>query len=290
MLYASLFPIILLLALAGSGLLPKSAPFTLKTLPSMDGATAAIPFGKILVHELTGVNKPKADRSIQFNTTHNAYVNLIDKRADLIFVAGPSEEEVALAASKGVKFKLTPIGKDAFIFLVHRNNPVSQVTISQLKDIYSGKLTHWKEVGGNDNRIVAFQREKNSGSQTFMEQKIMKGLPLAEPPKEKKSGGMGGLIEAVADYHNADNALGYSFYYYASEMNKHEAVKFLAVEGVEPNKDNIRSEKYPFTAVLYAVTREDEPADSPASRLVSWILSSAGSQAVEDGGYIPIAK
>ncbi|OXM86016.1 PstS family phosphate ABC transporter substrate-binding protein [Paenibacillus rigui] len=279
-------PAMLLALLFGSMLLPHQAPFTLKTLPVLDGATAAIPFGNIAVHELTGVNKPYAANAVRFNTTHNAYVNLIEKRADLIFVAGPSDEETALAASKGVKLKLTPIGKDAFIFLVHRENPVSNVTVAQLQAIYSGQLTNWKEIGGADSRIVAFQREKNSGSQTFMEQKIMKGLPFAEPPKERKAGGMGGLIEAVADYHNADNALGYSFYYYASEMNRREEVKFLAVEGVEPNKDNIRSKTYPFTAELFAVTREDEPENSAANRMVAWILSEEGRQAVEAGGYV----
>lgn len=278
----------LILSLVVSLLFPRSAMFTLQNYPRVDGATAAIPFGKVLVRELTGVSKVKADRSVRFNTTHDAYVNLITKNTDIIFVSGPSDEELKLAEQHGVKLKLTPIGKDAFIFLVHRENQVDQLTVSQIQDIYSGKSTNWKEVGGEDYPIIAFQREKNSGSQTFMEKKVMKDVPLAQPPTAKKSGGMGGLIEAVADYQNSKSAIGYSFYYFANEMHQNENVKFLKINGVEPNKINIKNDSYPYTAILYAVTREGESSESPANQLLNWIVSEEGSQAIVKGGFIPV--
>lgn len=162
------------------------------------------------------------------------------------------------------------------------------MTVAQIRDIYAGKVTNWQEVGGEDAAITAFQRDKNSGSQTFMESKVMQGLSMAAAPTGKKITGMGNLIDSIAEYDNAENAIGYSFYYYANEMHKRENVKFLSVEGVPCNKETIRSGKYPFTAILYAVTREDEPADSPAIRLLNWILSEEGSRAVEQGGFIPI--
>ncbi|MFN0223880.1 MULTISPECIES: PstS family phosphate ABC transporter substrate-binding protein [Paenibacillus] len=268
-------------------LLPKNTPFTPGTYPRVDGATAAIPFGRILLGELTAMNQGMAERHVRFNTTHEAYLNLIGGTADLILVAGPSEEERRLAAEAGIRFKLTPLGRDAFIFLVHRDNGVNGVRAEDLRRIYSGEITNWKELGGADDTITAFQREPNSGSQTYMEGKVMKGLKMADPPKDRKPSGMGGLIEAVADYRNARNSLGYSFYYYASEMNRSENVKFLAVDGVEPSKDHIRSGAYPYTAVLYAVTREGEPADGPAGRMLQWLQSEAGTQAIERGGFVP---
>ncbi|MFD0682845.1 MULTISPECIES: PstS family phosphate ABC transporter substrate-binding protein [unclassified Paenibacillus] len=270
-----------------SSLWPKHTMFTAETYPRIDGATAAIPFGKILMQELTGTNKPWAEQHVYFNTTHAAYENLIAKKADLIFVAGPSDEELKLAEASGVKLKLTPIGKDAFIFLVHTDNEVSNLSVQQIQDIYAGKITSWSDVGGENERIIAFQREKNSGSQTYMEQKVMKGLQLAEPPKEKKSSGMGGLIDAVADYMNGSYSLGYSFYYFANEMHKREHVKFLSVEGIESNKENIRKGTYPYTALLYAVTREGESEDSSASRLLQWLQSDVGKAAIERGGFVP---
>ncbi|AFC33770.1 phosphate-binding protein [Paenibacillus mucilaginosus 3016] len=268
-------------------LLPKQRPFTPQSYPRVDGATAALPFGRLMLGELTGVNRGMAYESVHFNTTHEAYLNLIEREADLILVAGPSNEERQQAAAAGVELKLTPLGRDAFIFLVHRENGVDGVKAGDLRRIYSGEVTNWKELGGADEPITAFQREANSGSQTYMEKNVMKGLGMAEPPMDRKPSGMGGLIEAVADYRNARNALGYSFYYYASEMNRSENVKFLAVDGVQPSRDNIRSGAYPYTAVLYAVTRGDEPADSPAGRLLQWLQSEAGAQAVERGGFVP---
>lgn len=282
-------PFVLVLCIFATVLVPKSTMFTSDTYPRVDGATAAIPFGKLLIKELAGASKRKANK-VRFSTTHDAYVNLIEKRADIIFVAGPSDEELKLAEQNNVKLKLTPLGRDAFIFLVHKDNPVNSLTVKQVQDIYSGSITNWKQVGGEDNEILAYQREKNSGSQTFMENKVMKGINFAEAPTEKKPDSMGGLIDAVADYKNAKNSVGYSFYYFANEMHKKESVKFLSIEGIECNKENITSKKYPFTAVLYAVTREGEDADSSANKMLQWILGEEGTQAIEEGGFVPMSK
>jgi phosphate transport system substrate-binding protein len=283
-----LFSGLWLLLFALSLLWPKSYMFTAADYPKLDGATAAVPFGKLLARELTGTNRPWVEKHVGFNTTHAAYENLIARRADLIFVSGPSDEELQLARDNGVKLKLTPIGKDAFIFLVHKDNGVNDLSVQQIQDIYTGKIRDWSGVGGQNGKIVAFQREKNSGSQTFMEQKVMQGLQLADPPMEKKSSGMGGLIDAVADYKNGVPSIGYSFYYFANEMHRRENVKFIAVDGIESNKENIRSGKYLFTALLYAVTREDEPADSPAGKLLGWLQGKEGSLLIERGGFVPV--
>lgn len=280
-------PVALIVILVVSLNLPRNAYLTVEEYPRVDGATAALPFGRLLVQRVTGVNKNKAQNLVRFYTTHEAYVNLIEGKADIIFAAGPSDEEQKLAESKGINLKLTPIGKDAFVFLVHKKNPVQGLKVEELQGIYTGKITNWKELGGEDERIIAFQREKNSGSQTYMEQKVMKGLTFADPPMEKKNEGMGGLIDAVADYANSSRSLGYSFLYYATQMHKREEVKLLTINGVEPNQENIRSGAYPYTAVLYAVTRGEEPPGSSTEQLLSWILSEEGTRAIEEGGFVP---
>lgn len=284
----AVLPAVLTAVVIGSSVSVMLAPFTKENYPKVDGATAAIPFGRILVQRLTGVSVPLSEKRVRFNTTHTAYVNLIEGKADLIFAAGPSDEELELAREKGVELKLTPVGKDAFVFLVHRDNPVQGLTAAQLKDIYSGKINGWDQVGGEKEPVLAFQREANSGSQTYMEKQVMKGTAMAEPPMNRKVSGMGELIETVADYRNAKQALGYSFLYYAMEMNRREEIKLLAVDGAEPNHAHILDGSYPFTAILYAVTREDERAGSPANKLLQWLATEEGSRAVEDGGYVPV--
>ncbi|TDF93270.1 PstS family phosphate ABC transporter substrate-binding protein [Paenibacillus piri] len=280
-----------LLLFAASGLWwSGTAMFKAETYPKVDGATAAVPFGRILMSELIGTNKAWTEKHVRFSTTHAAYENLIAQKADIIFVAAPSDEELKLAEDNGVKLRLTPLGKDAFIFIVHKDNPVRNLTARQIQSIYSGEIGDWRGVGGADRQIIAFQREKNSGSQTYMEQKVMKGLKLADPPKVKKPSGMGGLIDSVADYQNGIHAIGYSFYYFANEMHKRENVAFLSVNGIESNKTNIRNGTYPFTALLYAVTREDESADGPAGRLLAWLQTDKGSSLIEKGGFVPVRE
>lgn len=284
---AAVLPILLAFFIALSAIVPVSANYTIDTYPRVDGATAAIPFGQVLARELTGVSVLKSKEMVVFNKSHEAYVNLINKKADIIFVSGPSDDERKLAEEKNVGLKLTPIAKDAFIFIVHKSNPVERLSIKQVQDIYSGKITNWKDVGGDDAEIKAYQRNENSGSQTFMEKKVMMSIPMAKAPMSRVIGGMGGLIEEVAEYKNAKNSMGYSFYYFANEMHQNENVKFIAVDGVPVNKENIINENYPFTATLYAVTREEEPAGSAAHQLLRWIQSSEGSKVIEKGGFVP---
>ena len=261
--------------------------FNQNTYPRIDGATASIPLGQTIATELLG--KVDAQRFVRFSTTHNAYVNLIEKNADVIFVAEPSDEELALAEANGVSLKLTPIGKDAFVFIVNKQNSIDNLTLEQIRDIYSGKITNWSDVGGRDIPIIAYQREKNSGSQTLMENVVMRGLTMMDAPTDRRPGGMGGMMDVVADYQNAENSLGYTVYYYASEMNKKESIKFLSVNGVPCNKDIIRDNSYMFAGSLYAVTRENDEPDS-VKKLIEYLLTDKGQKLVERGGFVSIME
>lgn len=279
------FPVLGVLALLISMVVPKGS-YTVHQYPRIDGATAAIPFAEKLKSELTGVNQLRAADDTRFNTTHEAYLNLIEGRADLIFVAGPSEDEISTATKNGVELELHPVGKDAFIFLVNQKNPVNGLSSEQIQDIYGGFIMNWSEVGGKNEPILALQRDANSGSQTFMEQGVMADAVLSEVPKEQKVSLMGGLIDRVAAYNNEENAIGYSFHYYASEMYHQEEVKFLTVDGVMPNRDTIHSGAYPYTAELYAVTRSNLPQDHAARKIVKWLQGEEGQRIVEEGGFI----
>jgi len=78
--------------------------------------------------------------------------------------ARPSKEQVEYAEECGTTFKYTQIGTEAFVFFVHKDNPIDSLTVEQIKGIYSGEITNWSEVGGDDEKIVAFQRNEGSGS------------------------------------------------------------------------------------------------------------------------------
>ena len=166
---------------------------------------------------------------VKCSKTDTAYERLIEGQTDMIFVAEPSKAQVEKIKAKGDEFVLTSIGSEAFVFFTNSKNPVENLTIKQIQDIYSGKITRWQEVGGPWNKILPYQRPENSGSQTVMQNKVMKGITMLEQTKETYAGGMGDIISQVASYKNAKNALGYSFMYYSSEMIKNNHILRLMV-------------------------------------------------------------
>jgi phosphate transport system substrate-binding protein len=159
--------------------------------------------------------------------------------------------------------------------------------MKQIQGIYTGQITSWKEVGGQNQKILPYQRPENSGSQTIMQNKVMKDLKMQDPTKETIAGGMGEMINQVASYKNAKNSLGYSFMYYSSEMIKNNQIKYIAINGVKPTPETVRNKTYPFTVPVYAVTLKSNKKEN-VSRLLRWVLSEEGQSLVEKTGYTPV--
>nr|WP_234447859.1 substrate-binding domain-containing protein [Viridibacillus soli] len=257
-------------------------------LPRMDGATALYPLYAAFVQ----ATYPEKDYSpneseVMVNTTPDAYSNLFSGDVDMIFVAAPSESQKKTAKQQGLDLKMTPIGREAFVFFVNQKNNIAGLTLEQIKAIYSGEVRNWKELGGVDNPIRAFQRPEDSGSQSAL-QKLMGDTPIMQAPSEDIASGMGGIINEVAQYKNYKNAIGYTFRYYSTEMVKNDQIKLLEIEGIAPTKEMIRSKKYPITSEFYIVTAG---TDNPnVEKLIEWILSKQGQALVEDVGYVPVGK
>lgn len=262
--------------------------FTRADFPKLDGSTATYPLSIEMAKALLGMDDSGAKGFIVHNTTHNAYINLINGKADLILVTPPSDDEINTAKKAGVELEIVPVCKEGFVFLVNEKNPVKNLTVAQVRSIYQGKIKNWKEVGGENIKIIPYQRESNSGSQTLFMSIVMKGLPVMQPPKETLVMGMGELIDKVADFSNAKNALGYSVYYYATSMYKNRAVKLLDINGVKPEKATIKNGKYPFTAAYYAVLKKSEAEGGSARKLLKWLLSTEGQGIVSKSGFVPV--
>lgn len=261
--------------------------FTKENYPKVDGSTATIPLSEGIAADILGLSKTQATEFIKHNSTHDAYVNLIEGKADIIFVTEPSASELKLAKDANIELEVVPIVKEGFVFLVNSKNQVKSLTTKQIQDIYQGKITNWKEVGGGYNEIVPFQRNSNSGSQTLMEQTVMKGITLMDSPKTVISS-MDGLIDAIASYDNSEKALGYSVYYYAKQMYNKDTIKLISVDGVIPDNKNISSGKYPFTTGYYAVLKKSSPTDASSRKLLKWILGKDGQTLAEKSGYVPL--
>ena len=268
--------------------LPGNASIQLvDNLPRLDGATALYP---VYASFVQAVYPPTLDYSywqgiVRVSTTPEAYIRLINEDVDIIFCAPPSREQVAMAEEKGKTFNSTPIGKDAFVFFVNKSNPVNNLTIEQIQGIYSGRITNWSEVGGNNATILAYQRPANSGSQTALEF-IMDGIPIMNPPVDRISVGMGMIIDEVAAYRNHGNAIGFSFLFFTTEMINSNEIKLLSIEGVSPTRETIQSNRYPFSGTFSAITTGNETENM--KKFIEWILSDEGQYLIEKTGYVPI--
>ncbi|MGF7186386.1 ABC-type phosphate transport system substrate-binding protein [Desulfitispora alkaliphila] len=140
---------------------------------------------------------------IKCSKTGTAYERLINGETDIIFVAEPSSAHVEAIVAKGDKFVLTPLGSEAFVFFTNAENPVESLITKELQRIYSGKITNWRDVGGENRSILPYQRPENSGSQTIMQNWVMRDVEMQEPTQETYAGGMGQIISQVASYRNA---------------------------------------------------------------------------------------
>lgn len=258
-------------------------------LPKLDGATALYPLYAAFTEAVypSGQYPPydPAFSKVVSTTTPEAYDRLFEGKADIIFVAGPSSGQLKKAENLGVELKMTPIGREAFVFFVNSKNPVDGLKSEEVKGIYSGKVTNWSEIGGKNDEIRAFQRPVDSGSQTtFL--KFMSDTPVQKPEIEEMASGMGGIISEVASYRNYKNAIGYTFRFFAVDMVQNDKIKLLAIDGVEPTIETIRSDEYPLSSEFYAVTAGSYNPNIEA--FIDWIVSEEGQKLVERTGFVPI--
>ena len=259
--------------------------------PRVDGSTANIPMMAQIRSSYLGEDITESqNNSLNVTTTDYAWRNLLEGNNDLLLVYEPSLETKKIIDESPVKLKVTPIGVDALVFIVNQKNTVKNLTTEEIRDIYSGKITNWKELGGEDATIEAYQRVLNSGSQTLFLNLVMKDVKPVDAPIKYRIEGMDGLIETLASYNNTGNALGYSVFYYAKKMYSVPGLELISVDGIMPSDETIGNAEYPFLNQYYLVIREDTPEDSETMKLYNYILSDKGREDMKKAGYIPIKK
>lgn len=254
----------------------KDAPKLEGDIPTIDGAAALLPMYAGFVESIyqSGSVKTAGDgyapeSAMHYTNTRGAYKDIVDGKADIIICAQPSDEQLKYAKDNGVELEMVQIASDAFVFIVNDSNPVSDLTIDQIRGIYSGRIKNWKEVGGKNIPIAAMHRNKGSGSQTALE-KVMGN----EPVKPDYTALFGSPI-------------GISFRYYVTGMLGEGGVKILKINGVEPTAKTIADGSYPLAGGVYAIYRKGEKNPN-VYKAVDFMLSPEGQDIVEKSGYIPV--
>lgn len=283
-------------ASSGSSSVPDSTPVVEPFLdvadyPLVDGSTACIPLMAQMMADTTGMDLETAQSCITVSTTAYAWERMGVWNEEvcklLVVYEAPDYVKEELTASS-VVLEQKPIGRDALVFIVNEDNPVQGLTRQQLLDIYAGKITNWKDVGGEDREIIAFQRGEDSGSQTLFKKLLIQDNPLMPAPTELAPAAMGDLIDSVATYNNSANAIGFSVYYYVDQMYSQPGLRLLAVDGVTPSNETLADESYPLCNEFYAVVRASAAADSPERQLYDWLSTDAGVACIQASGYVAV--
>jgi phosphate transport system substrate-binding protein len=289
---------------------------TVETYPVVDGSTSALPLQQMaachifqiecdwteaFLFDLTRNILPAMEVVDQIDAveylfnlshsgTHGAYMNLIEGNAEVILVARqPSEDELEAARKNGVVLDFRPVALDAFVFLVNEANPLESIEIGSIRDIYTERVTTWDEMGVDvrfegDSTIHTYRRNPNSGSQELMESLVMEGEEMVDSPDLL-------LYEMVGPFNAIGHdplGIGYSVYYYATNMLPTETVRLVAVAEVLPTTESIANRSYPFVTEVYVVVRADAPPDGTAVQLRNWLLTAEGQAVVSQSGYVSI--
>ncbi|MEE0944480.1 MAG: substrate-binding domain-containing protein [Clostridia bacterium] len=255
-----------------------------ENLPRIDGAAALFPVYSAFVNAVYPEATTFSDGVFEYNNTPEGYRLLAEKETDIFVGVYPSDEQKAYAEDCNTTFKYTPIGTEAFVFFVHKDNPIENLTSEQIKSIYSGEITNWKDVGGKDEEIAAFQRNEGSGSQSMLK-RFMGDKPIMAAPTELVNDLMVGIIERVSNYKSKSNSIGFSFRYYVEGIIKNPDIKMLSIDGIAPTTENIKNSKYPIVTPIYAVTYKEQ-TNKNVDKLLQWILSDEGQYIVEETGYV----
>ena len=255
-------------------------------LPVIDGAAAFFPVYSAFVNAVYPESTKLYDGIFEYNNTPVGYQNLAEQNTDIFIGVYPSEDQKAYAEEHKTTYEYTPIGTEAFVFFVHKDNPIENLTTEQIQGIYSGEITNWKELGGKNEEIAAFQRNEGSGSQSMLE-RFMGDKPIMEAPTELVNSMMSGIIEKVSNYRSKSNSIGFSFRYYVEGIIQNPDIKMLSVDGVAPTAENIKNGSYPIVTPIYAVTYKENTNEN-VNKLLDWILSEEGQYIIEETGYVGI--
>ena len=179
---------------------------------------------------------------------------------------------------KASGLKETQIAIDGIAVITNKNNEVKDLTLEQVKDIYTGKITNWKEVGGKDAPIVVVSREDGSGTRDGFQENV--GFESEELTKDAQITDGSGNIKSIVE--GNENSIGYiSFGYVDDKVNS------LTIDGVELTVENVKDNKYAIARPFLLVNKEDKISEE-GTKFIEFILSEEGQKIVEDKGFISI--
>jgi len=245
----------------------------------VDGSTTVGPIAKAFAEVIMRQN-PGVNITVSESGSGNGAKALLNGTCDVACLSrNLKDSERKAMDEKGVKPVVHVVAFDALPVIVHPSNPVKGLTIDQVRDIYTGKITNWKDVGGADQRIVVISRDTNSGTyETF------KDLVLGKDNKiiasAEYTGSNGGMRQRVQMTRGAIGYAGLGFV--------DRTIKALEINGVMPSAETVSAKQYPLSRELYLFTNGEPAADTLAGKFLSMSRTEKGREIIEEIGFVPV--
>jgi phosphate transport system substrate-binding protein len=190
-------------------------------------------------------------------------------------------EKKQLSEKTGAPPVEIPVAKDGVSVYVHESNPIAELTMAQLKAIFTGKVTSWKELGGSDAKIIPYSRENSSGTYVFFKEHVLENADFT--PRAQAMPGTAAVVNAVT---KEKFGIGYGGAAYSKGIKVLKVKKEAATPAVAPSDATIRDGSYPLSRPLFFYVRAKPSAEIKA--FTEWVLSPEGQGVVTKVGYFPI--
>lgn len=240
------------------------------------GSTTVLPIAQAAAEKYMEGNKD-VSISVSGGGSGNGIKAIIDGTTDIADASRfIKDKEVKAAVEKGTYPVPFAVALDALLPVLHPSNPVKALTSEQLRDIYTGKITNWKDVGGEDKAIAVVGRDTSSGTYETWEKKILHKEKVT--PRAMVVASNGAMVQTVSKNPLAIGYIGIGY------LN--DSVKAVTVDGVAGSADTARSGEYPISRYLFMFTRGWPKGDT--LNFINFVLSDAGQEIVAKTGYVPI--
>jgi phosphate transport system substrate-binding protein len=245
----------------------------------INGSTTVLPVMQKAAENFMAVN-PSIILSISGGGSGNGIKALTDGLCQVAMSSRDMKEnEVALAKKNGVTPVRIPVAVDALLPVVHPSNKLQAITLEQLRDIYTGKITNWKALGGTDKTIAVISRDTSSGTYETWEEKVMKKEKVV--PSALLQASNGAVVQAVSKNPNAVGYIGFGY--------TNPGVKGLGIGQVKASPETALSGQWPIARELYLFTN-GAPSGN-VKKLIDYLLDpQKGQKMVQETGFIPLPK
>ena len=246
----------------------------------IDGSTTVGPIAKAFAEYYMNIN-PDVKITVSESGSGNGAKSLINSTCDIADMSRfMKEKEFSAAVANGVSPVAHVVALDGIAVVVHPSNPISKISKAQIKDIYTGKIKNWKDLGGPSQPIVVISRDTNSGTYETFEKLVMKKEKMDSRVEYVNSNGA-----ARSRVQSTRSAIGYVGIGFLDR-----SIKTLAVDGVKPHTNTVRTGQYPIARPLFMFTNGYPKMGSHLYQFVTFYLKEKGQEIVSEIGFIPVTN